>query len=340
VAVLVTPRPNGEGLAAVCGWDDNSGTWVSYPRFLLSLVKQAEIDPETFVEPGSSDGSPIPDATPVTGKQWRTNLAQQRKETAAFLQRVLHSLRGQPTALIVHAQNSRLHWPWLQDGRAQPDLIRTGHAPAGRLDDELRLVRVRGCGGRETAQWWGLAEPGKPHGQPAGFWTQPTRQQDGASAHQRVFYSTTERPGTHAVSPALDRLATRVNAAGNLTSQAGTNAWNPALVEISVLGCHDDPTAPVPGKPDDAEALALAVHQLRQAPDYAAALSLPLPLHLAGLAQEYVLPTMAERDGSLSEEESAAEQSAEDVDPDLADAAGLAAEPDANDDDEPASRSA
>ncbi|MDA5282452.1 RNaseH domain-containing protein [Streptomyces sp. Isolate_45] len=68
----------------------------------------------------------------------------------------------------------------------------------------------------------------------------------------------------------LDRLATRVNAAGNLTSQPGTNAWNPTLVEIVVLGCHgdDNPTATVPG-PDDAGALALAVHRLRQAPDYA-----------------------------------------------------------------------
>ncbi|MEU4108054.1 DUF3962 domain-containing protein [Streptomyces sp. NPDC027717] len=332
VAVLVTPLPDGEGLAAVRGWDDGAGEWVPYSQFLLGLVKQAEIDPEAFAEPETQDDGAQPGTARVTSKQWRTNLAQQRRETAAFLQRVLHSLRGQPTALITHAQNSRLHWPWLQDGRVERDLIRTGHAPAGRLDDELRLVRVRGCGGRETAQWWGLAEPGKPHGQPAGFW-----KQNGAPTQARVFYSTTERPGTHAISPALDRLATRVNAAGNLTSQAGTSAWNPTLLEIAVLGCHEDegPSAPVPGEPDDAEALALAVHQLRQSPDYAAALSLPLPLHLAGLSQAYVLPMFAERDGSPSEEavESAAEQNSTDLDPDLTDEAGLAPEPDADDDD-------
>ncbi|MCM2422129.1 pPIWI_RE module domain-containing protein [Streptomyces sp. RKAG293] len=334
VAVLVTPLGDGEGLAAVRGWDDSAGAWVPYPQFLLSLVKQAEIDPATFAEPETPDDGAHSGTLRVTSRQWRTNLAQQRNETASFLQRVLHSLRGQPTALITHAQNSRLHWPWLQDGRTERDLIKPGHAPAGRLDDELRLVRVRGCGGRETAQWWGLAEPGKPHGQPAGFWTQHSAQQDGASSRERVFYSTTERPGTHAVSPALDRLATRVNAAGNLTSQAGTNAWNPTLVEIAVLGCHeDDPAATVPGASDDAEALALAVHQLRQAPDYAAALSLPLPLHLAGLAQAYVLPMLAERDESPGE---AAEPTPglcmEDLDPDLTDAAGLAAEPDVDDD--------
>ncbi|WP_171162558.1 pPIWI_RE module domain-containing protein [Streptomyces sp. I05A-00742] len=344
VAVLVTPLPEGKGLAAVRGWDDSAGTWVPYPRFLLGLVKQAEIAPEAFAEPETTDDGPCSGTPRVTSKQWRTNLSQQRMETAAFLQRVLHSLRGQPTALITHAQNSRLHWPWLQDGRTEQDLIKTGHAPAGRLDDELRLVRVRGRGGRETAQWWGLAEPAKPHGQPAGFWTQTLQKQDGAPPLERVFYSTTERPGTHAVSPALDRLATRVNAAGNLTSQAGTSAWNPTLVEIAVLGCHEDdnPAAPVPGRPDDAEALALAVHQLRQAPDYAAALSLPLPLHLAGLAQAYVLPMLAEHVGNSSEEteESAAEQSGNGLDPDLTDEAGLTTEPDVDDDDAAEPRSA
>ncbi|MFB7587733.1 pPIWI_RE module domain-containing protein [Streptomyces sp. NPDC056169] len=344
VAVLVTPLPDAEGLAAVRGWDDSAGEWVPYPQFLLGLVKQAEINPEAFAEPETPGDGAHSAAPRVTGKQWRTNLAQQRKETAAFLQRVLHSLRGQPTMLITHAQNSRLHWPWLQDGQAERDLIKAGHAPAGRLDDELRLVRVRGCGGRETAQWWGLAEPGKPQGQPAGFWAQSPQQHDREPSRARVFYSTTERPGTHAVSPALDRLATRVNAAGNLTSQAGTNAWNPTLVEIVVLGCHgdDDSTATAPGSPDDAEALALAVHQLRQAPDYAAALSLPLPLHLAGLAQAYVLPTLAERDGSPTEEamESTAEPNVDDLDPDLADAAGLATEPDAHDNDGAESSSA
>ncbi|WP_097900038.1 pPIWI_RE module domain-containing protein [Streptomyces sp. b94] len=341
VAVLATPLPHATGQAAIRGWDDAAGEWVPYPRFLLGLVKQAEIDPEACAEPDPQGDGPQPSAPRVTGKQWRTNLAQQRKETAAFLQRVLHSLRGQPTALITHAQNSRLHWPWLQDGRIERDLIRTGHAPAGRLDDELRLVRVRGCGGRESAQWWGLADPGKPHGQPAGFWAQTTPSQGGASSGDRIFYSTTERPGTHAVSPALDRLATRVNAAGNLTSQAGTSAWNPTLLEIAVLGCHanNDAGALALGKPDDAEALALAVHQLRQAPDYAAALSLPLPLHLAGLAQAYVLPMLVQSDeastgataGPTVEQEQGSTTD-NDSDPDLMDAAGLTTEPEAGDD--------
>lgn len=330
VAVLVTPLPDAEGLARVEGWDDDLRDWVSYPSFLLSLVKQAEINPETHGESGlvppPRDGAqPLP-RTRVTSTAWRKNLQVQRRETANFLQRILHSLHGSPTVLITHAQNSRTHWPWLQDSRVIRDLVKTGHAPESRLDDELRLVRIRGRAGRETAQWWGLAaseEGDEKNGQPAGFWAPP----DDASLRtdERVFYSATSRPQSHPVSPALDRLTTRTTASGNLVSQAGKNAWNPTLTEISVLGCHVK-------HGDDPEALAMAMHQLRQAPDYADALSLPLPLHLAGLAQAYVLPTVtgdgaeavpdsdsARRDQGTRE--SGQESVDEDVDPDLVDCA-------------------
>ncbi|MEU4083097.1 pPIWI_RE module domain-containing protein [Streptomyces aureus] len=342
VAVLVSPHPEESGLAVVQGWDDDARSWVSYPKFLLGLVKKAEINPEAYTEPASVIPGQRDDTSPpavhITSQAWRANLVQQRRETAGFLQRMLHSLRGVPTVLITHAQNSRLHWPWLQDGQIIRDLVKPGHAPAGRLEDELRLVRVRGRTGRETAQWWGLANTGEPNGQPAGFWVQALDECEQRSADERIFYSTTERPGSFAISPALDRVATRVNAAGNLTSQAGTGAWNPTLVEIAVLGCHPRESDPErqPQMPDAPEALALAMHQLRQAPDYVAALSLPLPLHLAGLAQAYVLPMFAEGDATEEREvENSADEAvltelseaAQDLDPDLSEAIGLSGEP-------------
>ncbi|KNB53627.1 pPIWI_RE module domain-containing protein [Streptomyces caatingaensis] len=340
VAVLVTPLPGASGLARVEGWDSSTRTWIPYPAFLLRLVKEAEIDATVgAAEPRPTDRRP----GSVTSRPWQADLEQQRRETSGFLQRMLHSLRGHPTVLITHAQNSRLHWPWLQDGLVQRDLLKDGHAPERRLDDELRLVRVRGRAGRETAQWWGVAHAGKPNGQPAGFWSLPPGDDGLLPAEERVFYSTTDRPRTHAISPSLDRLTTRVNAAGRLTSQAGTAAWNPALVEIAVLGCH--PEGDAGGHRDRPEAIAMAMHQLRQAPDYPDALSLPLPLHLAGLAQAYVLPTFteevdeeddtatageeAERDVSAAEQDgsTAREDPASDLDPDLAEAAGLAGAP-------------
>ncbi|MEV7234113.1 RNaseH domain-containing protein [Streptomyces sp. NPDC051020] len=299
VAVLMTPLSGASGTALVRGWDHELREWVPYPAFLLGLVKKAEIDPDAYTEPeplipAQRTGEEAQSVPWVTPKQWRSNLADQRKETTRFVQRMLYSLRSSPTVLITHAQNSRLHWPWLQDGRAVRDLLKTGHAPAGRMDDDLRVVRIRGRSGREAAQWWGVGKPGEPNGQPAGFWAHAVEGGGMRPSDDRVFYSATSRPQTQQVSPSLDRLAARVNAAGKLASQAGTNASNPTLVEIAVLGCH--PYGDSSGLRDQPEAIALAMHQLRQAPDYADALSLPLPLHLAGQAQEYVLPMLAEED--------------------------------------------
>ncbi|MFE3854901.1 RNaseH domain-containing protein [Streptomyces griseorubiginosus] len=129
----------------------------------------------------------------------------------------------------------------------------------------------------------------------------------------------------------------------NLVSQAGKGAWNPALVEIAVLGCRaGDDFAAQAGKPDEPDALALAMHQLRQAPGYPAPLSLPPPLRLSGLAQAYVLPVFGEGDSAEGGESdgSGVQDAADgvtdheaDADPDAddADAAGLSAEPDPHD---------
>jgi len=342
VAVRVCPDPGGNGLAHVQGWDDDALAWIPYPAFLIGLVKKAEIpgegwdpaeeladelageEPEkTVVLPAQRDDdttTPITPAgpAPVTRWSWHKNMDRQRGETARFLQRMIFSLRGRPTVLITHSQNSRQHWPWLQDGKTVADLIRTGHAPASSLDPDLRLVRVRGTAGRETPQWWGTGSPDGINGLPAGLWVaQPQLDED-----QRVFYSTTEKASQFtAAAKGADRLGPRVLTrgprAGELTSDADKPAWNPALVEIAVLACHTG--GEMPGAVgDNPEALALAMHQLRQAPDYQDALSLPLPLHLAGLAQAYVLPMVAE----------AAEDAEEtDADPDQLDAPGLAQAP-------------
>ncbi|MEU1995502.1 DUF3962 domain-containing protein [Nocardia gamkensis] len=298
VAVLVTPIPGAPGHAKVEGWDDSTHTWEPYPHFLLGLVDQTTIacDPEP---PGEEARRYI------TSRIWHRTMHQQRRDTEEFIQRLTANLYGAPTVLITHSQNSRQHWSWLQDGALVPDLIRTGTAQPSGLQHNLRLVRIRGGAGREAAQWWGDGDERHPNGLPSGLWVP---QEDSTSPTPRVFYSTTEKAGTAKGSAvAADRLAprtvTRGSGSGNTVNDVGKPAWNPTLVEITVAGCH---------AVDDPEAFALAMHQLRQAPDYLDALSLPLPLHLAGLAQEYVLPTESEDDAT---------------DPDEADAPGLAQEP-------------
>ncbi|MBF6399457.1 DUF3962 domain-containing protein [Nocardia cyriacigeorgica] len=298
VAVLVTPIPGAPGHAKIEGWDDTTYTWHPYPHFLLGLVDQATItcDPEPKCEEARQY---------ITSRTWHRTMHKQRSETEEFIQRLTASLYGAPTVLITHSQNSRQHWTWLQDGALVPDLIRTGTAQPSGLQHNLRLVRIRGGAGREAAQWWGDADDKHPNGLPSGLWVP---QEGTTSPTPRVFYSTTEKAGTAKGSAvAADRLAPRTvsrgSGTGNTVNDVGKPAWNPTLVEITIAGCHAD---------DDPEAFALAMHQLRQAPDYLDALSLPLPLHLAELAQEYVLPTESEDD---------------DADLDEADAAGLAQEP-------------
>ncbi|WP_328440581.1 DUF3962 domain-containing protein [Streptomyces sp. NBC_00444] len=289
VAVMVTPGESAAGRAVISGWDHERRKWISYPEFLLRLTRWAEIPQVLDIPAPRVEGSA--DVRMPSPWEWRQDLEEQRAETSRWLGHVIRSLRGASTVLIAHAQNSRSHWPWLQDGRVVSDLVEFSDAPAERLDPDLRLVRVRGAQGRETPQWWGLNPKDLPNGLPTGLWCEP--ETDGTA---RVFYSTTEKPAQfQKVAVSADKLATRTlqkgKRTGQLTTDSRTIAWNPSLVEIAVLGCHEQ-------SGDDAEALALAMHQQRQAADYGAALSLPLPLHLAGKAQEYVLPTMGEEDSS------------------------------------------
>ncbi|MGJ5897347.1 pPIWI_RE module domain-containing protein [Streptomyces niveiscabiei] len=304
VAVLVTPVPSGEGLARVKGWDDVERKWVPYPVMLLRLTRQCEVPSGPVPAPRDGDALPV-------RPSWWTDMREQRQATEEWLQRVRRTLRGTPTLLMAHGQNMRSHWTWLQDGNAVADKFRDGHAPARRLDPDLRLVRVRTARNRETAQWWAV-NPDGANGLAAHLWTDPE------ADSPRVFWSTTPKARTFKLSVAADKLAPRVNTKGNVTIDTDKAAWNPGLVELAVLGCHE-------ADGDVPEALALAVHQLRQAPDLPDALSLPLPLHLAGLAQEYVLPTMSEDGGD-------AVDSAVDADPDTSAAPGVETAPEPFDD--------
>lgn len=296
VAVLTSPEPAGNGCARVEGWHEETREWVPYPVMLLGLTRRAEVPRGTVPAPRDGDA-------PAVRPSWRSDMAEQRKAAEEWLERVRRSVRGGPTVLLAHAQNMRSHWTWLQDGKVVADKFRGGHAPARRLEPDLRLVRVRTSRGRETAQWWAV-NPDGANGLAANLWKDPSVPSDRA----RTFWSTTAKAQTFKLSVAADKLAPRVNTKGKLTIDTDKAAWNPGLVEIAVLGCHREDG-------DDPEALALAVHQLRQAPDLPDALSLPLPLHLAGLAQEYVLPTRGEAE----------------AEPDAAQAAGLAKEPDPED---------
>ncbi|MEC3980453.1 pPIWI_RE module domain-containing protein [Amycolatopsis sp. H20-H5] len=277
VAVLV--RPGTGDSSEILGWDaeavEGMGAWIVYPRYLTRLPTLAAVSVHDLADTGEREES------------WfdrPRNREEQQSATEEFLHRVLSSaeVRGTPTVLLVDAQNIRNLWTWVQDGEVHRDIIRTGVAPAGRLNPWLRLVRVRTGDRRETPQWWGLADGDGANGLPANLW-KSTTPEDG-----RIFYSTTPKASTAQSSAVAahklqSRQIRRGGRKGEPTIDVDRPAWNPGLVEIAVLGCHPDDG-------DDPHALAMAVHQLRQAPDYRDALGRPLPLHLARKAQEYILP--------------------------------------------------
>ncbi|WP_075738454.1 pPIWI_RE module domain-containing protein [Streptomyces acidiscabies] len=312
VAVLVTPQDRGSGLARVQGWDpdadDGAGAWVPYPAMLLKLTRLAEVQPLI----------PAPRTEKDAGKRrsWRADREEQRRKAEEWLQKVRASLRREPTLLFVDAQNARSHWTWLQDGRAARDRIRDGHAEARRLDADLRLLRVRSATNRETPQWWGVnPKEGGPNGMPSHLWLP----EDSGSG--RIFYSTTPKPVQFKSSAVeADKLAPRPirmgKRKGEPTIDTGEVGWKPTLLEIAVLGCHEEDG-------DDPQALALTAHLLRQPPDYPEALTLPLPLHMAGLGQQYVLPTRGQE-----------EAPAEDPDPTTSAAPGVEGEPEAREDEQ------
>jgi hypothetical protein len=277
VAVLVRPAVNGPD--AVLGWDTGAfagmGGWTTYPRYLTRLPALAAVSPHDLAD--VSDGD----------EPWfnrSRNREEQQAATEEFLQLVLMSeqVRGRPTVLLVDAQNIRSLWTWVQDGQVERDLIRTGLAHTHRLYPWLRVVRVRTGAQQETPQWWGLAGADGVNGLPANLWTSDQQDDD------RIFYSTTPKASTAqnsavGASKLRSRKLTRGKRAGEWTIDIDQAAWNPGLIEIAVLGCHTKDG-------DDPHALAMAVHQLRQAPDYRDALRRPLPLHLAQKTQEYILP--------------------------------------------------
>lgn len=307
--------------SSVMGWDPDRGDWIPYPELLLSLARHAEIpgeyeefdeedqdgeDGEVTGATGEED-APRPEAE--DGKRQRTttwvpDLDDQRAETAQFIRAMLYSLRDRHVLLLSHAQNSRLHWPWLTNGRLRPDALQFGPNPAQHITlygENLCHVRVRDHASDETPQWFAPDDDTADHGFASGLWAHP-----GADDDHRVYYSTGEKPHTakHAVKTA-SKIATRIPLKKKRSEDeedkepepvidTGTNAWNPAALEIAVVAVPEKSSVPGPW--------AAITHQLRRAPDYNVTLGLPLPLHMAAKTAQYVLPHDGDSDESSGEE--------------------------------------
>ncbi|MFF5719872.1 pPIWI_RE module domain-containing protein [Streptomyces buecherae] len=310
VPIAVRIRPGEPAPERIAGWDSRTGEWVPYPTLLMRLAESAELPTaDDLDEEPSGDEADGPDETEDGGDaeqgwDWNSRAEQRRRAVADAVQETLFSLRDRPTLLLVHAQNARQLWPWLQNGHIEPDMIQIHGRLTQRLalqGPELRLVRVRDNADTETPQWWGHKQPagdgeeGEKFGIATGLWRPPD-----CDPQNRVFGSTGEKagPGTN-VSVMASRWAFRAyTRAGKTGSTIDTDkpAWNPGLLEIAVAGC-------LPG--DDPELWAALTHRLRQSPGRTPLLALPLPLHLARKAAEYVLPTTRDQSAEPDEDDGA-----------------------------------
>jgi pPIWI_RE module N-terminal domain/RNaseH domain of pPIWI_RE/MID domain of pPIWI_RE len=207
---------------------------------------------------------------------WSREAAQSLTER--FIRQVLYATRNRPTLLLTHAQNLRSWWPALTNSAVIRDHVGFGGtmSKAALYGQGLRHIRVRDSDSFETPQWFAPNENSGRPGLAEGLWL-PAE----AGPGNRVFGSTTGKPVTasHAAVSA-SKLVPR--SAERPKIDTGQHAWNPSLLEIVVLDC---------GAEDDPEAFAALAHQLRVSPDHRDALKLPVPLHLASRAAEYVLHT-------------------------------------------------
>ncbi|MBV9141540.1 MAG: DUF3962 domain-containing protein [Pseudonocardiales bacterium] len=270
-----------DGVQRVQGWDEENKEWLGYRRFLLRMAQNAEI--------------PVTD--PVEGtmsvlRRWPT-LQEQRQEAEQRIRSVLFQVRDRPTLLLVSAGNIRNSWPWLRNGAMIRDMIGFGANPAYRLavlGPDLRLVQVRDRNDREeeVPQWYApKGEDGTP-GFASGVW-QPID----ALVDNRVFASTADVPAS---AGKVNRGLLKLVPSTDWPHAPSISARNPQYLEITVVGCLSEAALAGSGRddvpPDKPAAWAALTHQLRFVDDYVP-LSRPLPLHLAKLVEEYVLPTEA-----------------------------------------------
>lgn len=272
VALRVRPQ---DKTHPVCGWDDVRQEWVPYPQLLLALAR---------------DGAPVRDEDVAFGPQpsaafrFRTEREWQ-DDSERRIRTMLFGLRGRPTLLLASTGNLRQCWPRLGNAFVAKDMLSFGGGPDQRLatyGQDLRFVLARDDNGRDEVPEWYAHDGEGEVGFGAGVWGL-------TEADSRVFASTTDKPPTSGQAKGVRKLLSTETSRVRPT----VNGWNPRYLELTVLGCLSEKALADVGRegdtPDNPVDWAALVHQLRLHNDYAP-LARPLPLHLARLAGQYVLP--------------------------------------------------
>lgn len=178
------------------------------------------------------------------------------------------------TLLFCHAQNVRGIWKWLNNEQ----ITRTLPPELSRYP-QLRIVRLR-TGDHEIPEWYAQNEK-EAYGSSQGIFS------IGESGH--VFASVQEKPPTamnlsKELSKAFPRtkLDKKTQEPKVYAPSPNVAAWNAGIVEMTVACANHD----------EAFMGAVVANELRHhfASHFGAPTIFPLPLHLASLVEEYVLP--------------------------------------------------
>ncbi|KND32838.1 hypothetical protein IQ63_22075 [Streptomyces acidiscabies] len=280
---------SGDGPGVIEGWDSERAEWVPYSKLLLLLSQTAE--PAAGQRADTGDSGDVVAARGGLRPAARPGVEQHGQwETERQIRSLLFQLRDRPTLLLADAGNLRQCWPGLRNGRLDRDMLGFSTGPAQRhtlYGDDLRVVLVRDANAREeVAEWYAHDAEGKV-GFTQGVWGT-------AEAESRVFSSTASTPHTANLPKGLMKLAPTAQG----RTAPGKTAWNPGQSEVTVLGCLSEKVLADSGRegelPDRPAEWATLTHQLRYLDDYPP-LARPLPLHLARLAGEYVLPVWGAR---------------------------------------------
>ncbi|AXI80139.1 pPIWI_RE module domain-containing protein [Peterkaempfera bronchialis] len=274
VALRIRPR---DPVHPIQGWDEAKKSWVPYARLLLTIATSG--------------------AAPVHREETnraRATETETRYEAERQIRSLLYQVRDRPTLLLANSGNLRKVWLGLNNGQLAKDrLVFHGERPArlSLFGADLRVVLLRDANSREeTAEWYapGAQEDDTP-GVSIGLWAPR-----GADPDNRVFTSTVGKP------PTGGKVRTdlrKIVPTARWPHAPAATAWNPQALELTVLGCLSEQALELARRTDrpmDRPALlAAAVHQLRLHDEYHP-LSRPLPLHLAKLAEEYLLPLAGE----------------------------------------------
>ncbi|WP_280339722.1 pPIWI_RE module domain-containing protein [Nocardia neocaledoniensis] len=210
---------------------------------------------------------------------------QNREVVSTFITDRLRDITAlrKDTLLLTDTGNLRPDWPYINNGNLSFDRL-GDHSVIG---TGLRHVRLRDdCDNLEVPHVWGIGNDEKDEwGLASGLWRMHGT---------RVFASTADKPvqaqKAMTTLSKVDGHTYTPRATGDETPAEVTRppaptaeVWNPRMVEMTVAALQ-------PG--DTPETWAGITHQLRWANiQYDDGTTLPMPLHLARLAEEYVLGT-------------------------------------------------